>query len=82
MTFINATLTNEQKKWFGERMSENDRGRVIIPNYLYIKFKKITEQDELTNTDIKYWLIDNVYNDKNLYANIKLSQQTKSFKAN
>jgi hypothetical protein len=63
-------------------MSENDQGRVIVPNYLYIKFKKITEQDELTNTDIKYWLIDNVYNDKNLYANIKLSQQTKLFEAN
>lgn len=82
MTLIKYTLTNDQKKWFGERMSENDQGRVIVPNYLYIKFKKITEQDELTNTDIKYWLIDNVYNDKNLYANIKLSQQTKLFEAN
>lgn len=81
MVIINIELTKEQKNWFGERMNENERGRVIVPNHCYIKFKKLIGDSNLTNTDIKSWLIDNIYNDKYLYCDIKLSQETKSFKA-
>lgn len=56
-------LTDEQKRWFGDRISESQTGRVLIPSYLYAKFKKITVNEHLDNESIKCWLIDNVYND-------------------
>ena len=56
-------LTGEQKRWFGDRMSESHTGRVLIPGYLYVKFKKIVGNENLKNENIKCWLIDNVYND-------------------
>ena len=56
-------LDDEQKSWFGARMSESHTGRVIVPSYLYVKFKKIVGDEHLKNEHIKIWLIDNVYND-------------------
>lgn len=56
-------LTDDQKHWFGDRISESQTGRVLVPSYLYAKFKKIVGNENLDNESIKCWLIDNVYND-------------------
>lgn len=66
------TLTREQKIWFGERMGENDKGRVIIPSHCYVKLKKLANNQSLTNNAMKTWLIDNVYNDLHLHAHLKV----------
>ena len=58
----NIKLTEEQKTWFGDRMSESGEGRVIIPTHLYKKFKKITDLEHMPNHQIKCWLIDYCYN--------------------
>ena len=55
-------LTEEQVIWFGDRMTESSTGRVLIPTRLYDKFRKITNNELLTNITIKCWLIDNIYN--------------------
>ncbi|AUR86202.1 hypothetical protein NVP1083O_56 [Vibrio phage 1.083.O._10N.286.52.B9] len=57
-------LTEQQKEWFGDRITESHTGRVLIPTYLYTKFKKIVGNEFLINQHIKSWLIDNVYNSK------------------
>lgn len=54
-------LTEEEKDWFGDRMSEGRSGAIRVPTYLYVKFKKITDNEFLKNNDIKCWLIDNCY---------------------
>jgi hypothetical protein len=54
-------LTKEQKEWFGNRMDETQSGRVIVPSYLFEKFRKITGRPELQNHTIKSWLIDYCY---------------------
>lgn len=55
------TLTEEQKKWFGDRMSESHTGRVLVPTYLCTKFRKITDNENLSNEEIKSFLIDHCY---------------------
>lgn len=56
-------LTEEQKSWFGDRMHESSTGRVIVPSYLYNKFRKIVGNELLSNDRVKSWLISNVYNE-------------------
>ncbi len=53
-------LTKEQKLWFGNRMDESQSGRVLVPTYLYDKFRKLTNT-EYENHMIKSYLIDYCY---------------------
>lgn len=55
-------LTYQEKQWFGDRLHESHTGRVLVPSHCYKKFKKIADNEFLSNEDIKNWLIDNVYN--------------------
>lgn len=55
-------LTEDQMYWFSERLRESSTGRVIVPSHCYVKFKRVVENDYLSNEQIKCWLIDNVYN--------------------
>lgn len=55
-------LTPVQIDWFGNRLHESASGKVIVPSHCYKKFKKIADNEFLSNQDIKTWLIDNVYN--------------------
>ncbi len=64
MIDVNFVLTEDQKDWFGNRMDESHTGRVIVPSYLYKKFRKIADNDFLSNEDIKCYLIDKCYNSK------------------
>lgn len=57
----NYPLTEEQKEWFGSRMDEGRSGRVLVPSYLYKKFKKIFDSEFLSNEAIKCYLIDECY---------------------
>ena len=54
-------LTEDQKKWFGDRMSETASGRVVVSSYAYRKFRKVTDLEFLTNDQIKSYLITNAY---------------------
>lgn len=54
-------LTEAQKIWFGDRMTENASGRVIIPTHLCEKFKKIADNPFMDNSEIRCWLIDHCY---------------------
>jgi hypothetical protein len=54
-------LTEEQKIWFGDRMTEGRSGAVQIPTRLYDKFRKITGNPFLKNNEIKSWLIEKCY---------------------
>jgi hypothetical protein len=62
MLDINFKLTDEQKDWFAERMDENASGRVLVPSYLYTKFRKLAENEFISNSDIKNYLIECCYN--------------------
>ena len=55
-------LTREQFEWFGNRMTESHTGRVLVPSHCYNKFRKICDDEYLSNGDIKCYLIDHVYN--------------------
>lgn len=55
-------LTREQFDWFGDRMTESHTGRVLVPSHCYSKFRKIIDNEFISNGDIKCYLIDNVYN--------------------
>lgn len=61
MDYRKEYLTESQKIWFGNRMTEGRTGAVIVPSYLYAKFKKIAGSESLVNHEIKSWLIDNCY---------------------
>jgi hypothetical protein len=61
MDYNEEYLTEEQKVWFGNRMTESPTGRIIVPTRLYDKFRKITDNEFLKNHEIKCWLIDNCY---------------------
>ena len=50
-----------QLLWFGNRINESHTGRVLIPSHCYAKFRKITDNEFISNQEIKDWLIDNVY---------------------
>ena len=52
-----------QLDWFGDRISESQSGRVLIPSHCYAKFRKITDNELISNREIKVWLIDNIYNE-------------------
>ena len=67
MSLLDFKLSKEEKLWFDQRMEENQRGKVIVQNYCYVKFKKLANNNSLTNNEIKTWLINNVYNSKDLY---------------
>lgn len=54
---INVELTKEQINWFGDRMDENSKGAVLVPSYLYKKFRKIADNEFLSNDQIKTYLI-------------------------
>lgn len=54
-------LTNEQRQWFGDRMDESHTGRVIVPSHLYKKFRKIVDNEFLSNEQIKDYLIEYCY---------------------
>lgn len=54
-------LTEDQKDWFGNRMTEGSTGSIKVPTHLYNKFRKIYENDLTSNEDIKTYLIDNCY---------------------
>jgi len=55
-------LTRAQYEWFGDRMTESHTGRVSAPSYCYNKFRKIIDNEFLSNEEIKCYLIDYVYN--------------------
>lgn len=55
-------LSDEEKDWFGDRMTETASGVVQVPSHLYKKFRKIQDNEFISNENIKCWLIDNVYN--------------------
>lgn len=55
-------LTRSEWDWFGDRMTETRSGRVTVPSHCYNKFRKIIDNEFLSNQHIKDWLIDNVYN--------------------
>jgi hypothetical protein len=61
LTEADLKLTEEQKKWFGDRMSENDKGAVIVSPYAYKKFRVIAENEHMSNDNIKGYLIDYCY---------------------
>lgn len=54
-------LTEEQKKWFGDRMHEGPTGRVIVPSHLYAKYRKLSGREFMPNHAIKTILIDQCY---------------------
>lgn len=54
-------LTKEQKAWFGDRMTESHTGRVLIPSYLYKKFRKVVDNECVPNDEIKDYLIKHCY---------------------
>ena len=54
-------LTKEQKEWFSDRMEESHTGRLLIPSYLYAKFRKIVEEPDLSNIDIFVYFRDYCY---------------------
>jgi len=58
----NELLTPTQIEWFGHRMNESHTGRVLVPSHCYVKFRKIADNEFLSNLIIKTWLIDNIYN--------------------
>ena len=62
MIDIDFKLTEDQKDWFGNRMDENQSGRVLVPTRLYKKFRIIADNEFISNHDIKAYLIDHVYN--------------------
>lgn len=62
ITSLDVNLTVDEKEWFGERMYESITGRIMMPSYLYKKFKKITGLNKASNMCIKCYLIDEVYN--------------------
>ena len=54
-------LTEEQKDWFGNRMDEGRSGAVKVPTYLYDKYRKISDNEFIKNSDIKDILIRQCY---------------------
>ena len=54
-------MTEELKTWFGDRMTESHTGRVIVPSHLYKKYKKLAQNEEIKNHDIRTILIENCY---------------------
>ena len=54
-------LTEDQKNWLGDRMTESHTGRVSVPPYVCEKFRKITNREFLTNEQVKDYLIQYVY---------------------
>ena len=63
MPFCKSDFLPSQLLWFGNRMHESHTGRVLIPSHCYAKFRKIIDNEFISNQDIKDWLIDNVYSD-------------------
>lgn len=55
-------LTEELKEWFAKRMSETASGRVQVTTAAYNKYKRLAENDCISNGEIKCILIDEVYN--------------------
>jgi hypothetical protein len=53
--------------WFGDRMHESHTGRVLVPSHCYAKFRKLADNEFLSNQQIKDWLIDNVYLENGWY---------------
>jgi hypothetical protein len=47
--------------WFGDRMHPSHTGRVLIPSHCYARFRKIIDNEFISNQEIKDWLISNVY---------------------
>lgn len=55
-------LTQEQKDWFGDRMTEGATGAVRVPTYLIKKLKKMADMEDMPNDIAKNYLIDKCYN--------------------
>lgn len=54
-------LTEEQKRWFGDRMTEGPTGAVRVPSHLIKKLKKIADNEYLSNDVCKTYLIDKCF---------------------
>ena len=61
MDLADLKLTEEQKDWFGDRMTEGSTGSVKVPTHLYNKFRKIFGDECISNDHIKTYLINNCY---------------------
>jgi hypothetical protein len=61
MDLLSFKLTEDQKDWFGNRMTEGNTGSVKVPSHLYNKFRKIYGDELLSKNLIKTYLIDNCY---------------------
>jgi hypothetical protein len=63
MSIKKNDLSAQDLRWFGDRMHESHTGRVIVPSHCYVKFRKITDNEFISNQEIKDWLITNVYSE-------------------
>lgn len=54
-------LTEDEKDWFGNRMSEGESGAVTVPTHLLNKLRKLTNQPNISNQVAKSYLIDKCY---------------------
>jgi hypothetical protein len=54
-------LTEEQRTWFGDRMTEGSTGAVRVPTYLINKLRKIADNEFLSTDRCKDYLIDKCY---------------------
>jgi len=61
MSLEELKLTDEQIRWFGDRMTEGSTGAVRVPSYLIKKLKKIADNEFLPNDVCKSFLIDTCY---------------------
>jgi len=57
MSLEDLVLTEQQKEWFGDRMDENQSGRVLIPSHLYEKLRNLADDPSLPRYKIKAYLI-------------------------
>tara|TARA_R110000851_G_scaffold22894_1_gene67562 strand:- start:872 stop:1066 length:195 start_codon:yes stop_codon:yes gene_type:complete len=62
LTYLQLQLTEQEKNWFADRMSESGTGRVLIPSNLYHKVRKMADNPFLDNSQIKTFLINECYN--------------------
>lgn len=54
-------LTEDQKKWFGNRLDETQTGKVIVKKYLVKKYRQITGNYHDRDFVIKDEIIKNLY---------------------
>lgn len=54
-------LSNEQKEWFAQRMTESRSGNVLVPSHLINKYKKLAGDTTIPSWEVKSTLIDQCY---------------------